>query len=52
MNHQSVKKNTSKRIKFKPDIPTAPIIVKILCFYIIPGRIAKEISTPPSKPPA
>jgi len=38
-------------MKFNIIIPAVPIIVIILCFYYIPGQIAKDINMPPKRPP-
>lgn len=51
MNYQFVRKNTRKVIKFIPTIPPKPTIVIILFFSCIPGKRAKEISSPPINPP-
>lgn len=38
-------------MRFTPAIPPTPIQVIILLLFCIPGRIAKEVSNPPTNPP-
>ena len=49
--YQSVKKKTRNMTKSITAIPLIPIIFSTLLFGSIPGRIASEISSPPTKPP-
>ena len=49
--YQSVKKKARNMTRSITAIPQIPIIFSTLLFRSIPGRIASEISSPPTKPP-